>query len=382
MRDGRFTLLVVDDAEVNLRLLQIVLEDDYDTYCVDSGTACLSCLSEVQPDLVLLDVMLPDLNGHEVCRRMKSGPATRDIPIIFVSAAVTSEERLAGYEAGGDEYVTKPFDIEELIQKIESSLDVRRQEIALKGTAEEATQVAKEALIGSSELGTLNNYVRRSAHAKSYKELSKNLFEATRNLGLNCSVVLHTDAGAEYFGCAENSLEAKLLEKFHGAERFADLLTRTVVNASNCSILVKNMPVDDTARYGRLKDHLAAVVDATESRIESLELLMSINVRRDSAIRSLICSNDEQLASIQTQLADQDVQRRDIMMNLLVTVENQLLTMGLDDDQEHRLVKMLDEGVQKVDALPNIADDIAASFQHAKQTLNRLLDEQPVSGSA
>jgi len=381
MRNGRFTVLVVDDAEMNLRLLKIVLEDDYDIHCVESGTACLSCLSEVQPDLVLLDVILPDLSGHEVCRLMKSGPGTRDIPIIFVSAAVTPEERLAGYEVGGDEYVTKPYDVEELIQKIEGSLMVRNQELAFKASAEEASQVAKEALIGSSELGTLNSYVRSSARAMSYKKLSEELFEATRSLGLNCSVVLHTDVGSQYFGCNEKSLEARLLEKFQGAARFADFQARAVVNATNCSILVKNMPLNDSARYGRLKDHLAAIVDATENRIESLGLLLSINIRRDSAIRSLISSNDEQLASIRSQLAEQDAQRRDIMLNLLVTVENQLLSMGLDDDQERHLVKMLDEGVQKVDALPDIAEDITASFQHAKHTLNRLLDEQPGSAN-
>lgn len=379
MRNGRFTVLLVDDVEVNLRMLQIVLEDDYDIHCVDSGTACLSCLADVQPDLVLLDVMLPDLSGHEVCRLMKKGPATRDIPIIFVSAAITPEERLAGYEVGGDEYVTKPFDIEELIQKVEGSLKTRRQELALKASADEAGQVAREALIGSSELGTLNSFVRRSARAMTYQDLAGNLLESVRNFGLNCSVVLHTDTGPLYFACGENSLEARLLEKFNGAEQFTDFQTRTVVNATSCAILVKNMPLDDSARYGRLKDHLAAVVDATDCRIESLQVLMSINSRRDSAIRSLISSNDEQLATIRTQLADQESQRRAIMMNLLETVEERLLTMGLDDDQERRLVRMLDEGVQKVYALPDIAEDIAASFQHAKQTLNRLLNEQSVS---
>lgn len=377
MTDKHFTVMVVDDAEENLRLLQIMLEDDYQLALCRSGTECLSSIVELAPDLVLLDVHMPGTDGYEVCRQLKQNPETRDIPVMFVSAMTSVEERLAGYEAGGEEYVTKPFDVEELLRKIAAALAERDAELKLEARALEAQAVAQDALISSSELGVVNHYSRMSSQAGSYSALAKSLFDATRNLGLNCSLGFRTDSGPMFFGCSESSLEASLLEKFIGGIKIVDFNARTLVNTPNCSILIKNMPLSDPTRYGRLKDHLATIADVTEGRFESLQLVQNAAEQRAAAIRTLIDSNDSQLEYILTELAERDAQRKQIMMNMLVNVEDQLFSMGLDDDQEKHLVKMLDDSVQQVDALPSIGREVAASFEEAKQKLGRLLNEQP-----
>tara|TARA_R110002072_G_scaffold64_2_gene307 strand:+ start:7467 stop:8615 length:1149 start_codon:yes stop_codon:yes gene_type:complete len=381
MQEEQLKLVVVDDAQENLRLLDAILGDDFELHLFTSALDCLDHLTELKPDLVLLDVIMPGMDGYELCRRLKSDPATDDIPVIFISAGTTPEERLAGYEAGGDEYVVKPFDVEELLNKIERSLDARREEIKLRVAAEEATRVAKAALIGSNELATLNRYVRNSAHATSYDDLAEHLLEAIRGFGLSCGLVLHTDSGSSFFGCTADSIEGTLLEKFNGSpERIMDYQARTIVNASRCTILVKNMPVNDEPRYVRLKEHLAAAVDATESRMESLEMILNASERRFETIRQVMNKNDQQLTEIQSRIANSEAERRAIMTQLLTEVEARLFGMGLEDDQEVKLVKMLDEGVQKVYALPSIGEEIEASFKAANKSLSRLLSEQPAPG--
>ena len=155
MFDVRCKVMIVEDAVENQQLLEGLLEDSYDLSMAESAEECLARLGHEQPDLVLLDVGLPGMDGYEVCRHIKADSATRDIAIIFVSAAASAEERLAGYEAGGDEYVTKPFTADELLGKVERSLQARQEEHHLRKTIVEAQKVAQQALISSSELGGL-----------------------------------------------------------------------------------------------------------------------------------------------------------------------------------------------------------------------------------
>ncbi|MEO6624077.1 MAG: response regulator [Burkholderiaceae bacterium] len=106
----RPTVLIVDDTPANLDLLVEVLRKDYRTTVAISGERALRLIGEgPAPDLVLLDVMMPGLNGYEVCRRLKADPATRSIPVIFVTALSDVDDEARGLELGGVDYLTKPF---------------------------------------------------------------------------------------------------------------------------------------------------------------------------------------------------------------------------------------------------------------------------------
>ena len=111
-------ILVFDDDLSIISFLREILETEYVLKTATSGEEALSSLSSFQPDIVLLDVMMPGINGYETCRRIKSSEDFAHIKILFLSAKVTLEERLNGYNAGGDDYVTKPFESEELLAKI------------------------------------------------------------------------------------------------------------------------------------------------------------------------------------------------------------------------------------------------------------------------
>ncbi|RDH91297.1 MAG: response regulator [endosymbiont of Seepiophila jonesi] len=125
--DHKFWIIGVDDEPQNLEILEEILGDQFELTLVSSGRACLDEANVAPPDLILLDVNIQGMDGLEVCRRLKAEPDTSDIPVIFVSAYSKLEERLAGYRAGGDDYVTKPFDDEELLIKVKLALATKRQ---------------------------------------------------------------------------------------------------------------------------------------------------------------------------------------------------------------------------------------------------------------
>ncbi|NJL02012.1 MAG: response regulator [Spirulinaceae cyanobacterium RM2_2_10] len=120
-------ILVVDDLPDNLRLLAILLnEQGYEIRLAPSGAMALSSLSHFQPDLILLDIMMPEMDGYEVCQRLKADECHRAIPIIFLSALDSAADKVRGFQLGAADYLTKPFQSEEAIARIEHQLTLQR----------------------------------------------------------------------------------------------------------------------------------------------------------------------------------------------------------------------------------------------------------------
>ncbi len=115
-------ILVVDDDQTNLRFLNEVLKDDYDLLTVATGEEALEEIDRFKPGIVLLDIMLPGIDGYEVCREIRKNSNFSKIKIILISAKAMANEKQKGYEAGGDAYITKPFDHLDLMAAIKQMI--------------------------------------------------------------------------------------------------------------------------------------------------------------------------------------------------------------------------------------------------------------------
>jgi signal transduction histidine kinase len=119
-------ILIVDDVPANLELLSSLLtERGYDVRPTLSGAMALKSVQAAPPDLILLDINMPKMNGYEVCNRLKADETTRDIPVIFISALDETVDKIKAFGTGGLDYVTKPFQIEEVVARIETHLALR-----------------------------------------------------------------------------------------------------------------------------------------------------------------------------------------------------------------------------------------------------------------
>ncbi len=126
-------ILVVDDTPENLRLLSTMLSQrGYTPRCVINGQMALRACNSNPPDLILLDIMMPEMNGYEVCEHLKNDPITRDIPVIFISAKDEVFDKVNAFAVGGVDYISKPFQFEEVLVRIESHLTLRKLQNQLK----------------------------------------------------------------------------------------------------------------------------------------------------------------------------------------------------------------------------------------------------------
>ena len=122
-------ILIVDDVPDNIRLLGNILQQEgYQINGAKDGLQALKVAAKVIPDLILLDVMMPEPNGFETCQRLKDNPVTQDIPIIFLTAMDQVNDMVKGFQAGAVDYITKPFNTLELLVRIRTQLELKRAE--------------------------------------------------------------------------------------------------------------------------------------------------------------------------------------------------------------------------------------------------------------
>ncbi len=138
-------ILIVDDEEANLQLIGKILQNlDVDITLASSGKEALQLLKSLVPDLIILDIIMPSMSGFDVCRKIKSRKPTSEVPIIFLSAKVDSEDIIKGFDIGARDYITKPFIKEELVARVEAQLNIITNEKKIKNLNNNLEEKVKE----------------------------------------------------------------------------------------------------------------------------------------------------------------------------------------------------------------------------------------------
>ena len=170
------SILLVDDVPKNIQLLGSILkQESYDLEYATSGKEALEWLSSKKFDLILLDIMMPEIDGIELCKRIKEDPSTREISVIFLTAKADAQSIINGFEAGAVDYITKPFNIRELLMRVKTHLTIHNQ----RKQIEQKSQFEKKifSVIGHdlrSPVGNIRSYI------DAYLSVNENLDSATQ----------------------------------------------------------------------------------------------------------------------------------------------------------------------------------------------------------
>jgi diguanylate cyclase (GGDEF)-like protein len=159
------TILIVDDVQDNIDLLCSLLTcRGFSTQSASNGAIALELAESTLPDLVLLDICMPQMNGYQICEQLKANGATKDIPIIFVSALDELPDKIKAFQLGGVDYITKPFHSLELIARIELHLSLRRLQQQLEQQNERLRAEVRDRRAAETALQLANQELQRIAH--------------------------------------------------------------------------------------------------------------------------------------------------------------------------------------------------------------------------
>jgi CheY-like chemotaxis protein len=274
-------ILVVDDQQANLESLQLILKFNYQVTLASSGQACLDHLASATPDLILLDVDMPMMDGLTVCRMIKANPATSEIPVIFVSALSRLSERLAGYRAGADDYISKPYDAEELLLKIRIALNNRYDLETAQQRSVVIREEMEESQALSTELGEIAKFIGGTLECDDVRSLGEQMLVSLERFGLR--VIVRMIPNGHYFSHAGEVgiLDQEMMESMYEKGRTVDFGQRTLINTESVSLLVRNMPIHDADRYQRWKANVKLMVEVVNQRISDVQRLIDKQGERE-----------------------------------------------------------------------------------------------------
>lgn len=267
-------LLVVDDSEIDIEIAKCALEDKYDLLIANSGQECLDLVAECKPDLILLDIVMRDMDGYEVCKKLKSSDETAFIPIIFLSALDQFTDKLEGFACGAEEYVSKPFDDNDLLKKLEAMLALSQSQQALYERYRENKRYSVTPRNRSAkffELSELVNFQRNCSRCNNYLELGSLVADTCHALGLDVCIQMNTTQGMHYTGCKENTLEADFLRTSFHNKKEIHTRTRSLFFSKNITLLVKNIAQDNSDNYKWIAESVQLIADAANHRIDIID---------------------------------------------------------------------------------------------------------------
>jgi two-component system sensor histidine kinase/response regulator len=172
-------ILLVDDTPDNLRLLStMLLEQEYEVRSVRSGSAALMGVQGQPPDLILLDITMPGMSGYEVCERLKGNPETRDIPIIFISALNEVFDKVKAFTVGGVDYISKPFQVEEVLVRVENQLALRRLQIQVQERNQQLESAEAELRRALEQERALNQRIEELATLEERNRIARDIHDS------------------------------------------------------------------------------------------------------------------------------------------------------------------------------------------------------------
>jgi len=341
MEEEKPRVLIVDDSRGDIRIVNENLKELYTTLAATDGEKALAiAVKDPKPDLILMDVEMPGMNGYETCQKLKSNPETADIDVIFVSAHDTVDEIVAGYDAGGTDYLTKPIEPQELKKKIKIAIDNRRRNNEISSERLSVEKIAFTAMNSAGEQGVVMGFLKSSFTVKHLEELADLIVSTVDTFDLVNTVQIRTKDKVIDRASSNTiiPLEQELLTRLKDQSRIIEKGQRAIFNFGEVSLLIKNI-CEDRDKWGRLKDNLSLLLEGAVAKYESISFT--------DRVSSVIESSKKSLAVIEEEQKAHKKQSQDIVDKMLINLEESYNSLGLLNTQEEMLTELVQGGVNE-----------------------------------
>lgn len=368
-------VLIVDDDDFMLDFIHEALSETCQVITADSGCTALEMARSKAPALILADIQMPEMDGYELCRQIKDDFEISDTPVLFLSALDAIEDRLRGFEVGGEDFVLKPVNPKVLEAKVANVLKLISERTQLKSQAQYATNTALLAMTSMSETGLMLEGIKFFNQSKTPLELANAVLKALSLFEIDSVVELLLPGGqtlALNLRGPATELEISVVQHMAKMDRIIQFKTRMSITYPHVRCLISNMPIDDPDRCGRLRDHLAMLVEAAEIRLESINTSAQSS-QRGHAIDSTIKNLTTTLANIDEMQRSGRASASIILNNVMMKVELALVGLELTERQESALMTIIQDGLEDVSssllAEAHFQDQLSNAIQELQNTI-------------
>lgn len=372
--ENNLRVFVVDDDAIILDVLRATLAAECELHTFASAEACLGALVDVKPDLFLLDVSMPVMDGYALCRQLKDDWDTQDIPVVFISASDNNETRMLCYEAGGDDFIQKPFDPAELLSKLGVAGRILAEKKALREQAGYAQRTAMAAMVSMGELGVVLQFLSKSFACNTLDELAAALLDAMQQYDLQAAVQMRI--GDEVLTLSHNGrnvpLEVSVLNHVRESGRIFQFKSRCVFNYGQVTLLVKNMPLEDAERCGRIRDNGALLAEGADARLRAIETEM-LAARRRAGIESALPRLYSTLDGVQANYRRNCFELTQVMIDFQEQLAKAFISLGLMERQEEQLSSMANDFVTRLVGMQDASLEIVGHLEALAEDLKVLL---------
>ena len=371
---AEYTVFVVDDANVNRRILESALEKDYTVESFASGKECLERLKAITPDLFLLDVDMPEMDGFTLCRQIRSDARSQAIPVIFVSALDDLESRLAGYDAGGDDFIVKPFSFPEVKKKIELLRRAGEEKSSLLGKLDESASLTSRVMSTLDEYAVLVNFLKSLNGVRVFSALAGVVLEMLQKYGLKGALQLRLpgeELTLNHLG-EVTPLEASIISHVRTLGTVESFKNRASFNFERATMLISNMPVGDPEACDRLRDHLAMAIEAVDARllmIQTRQAADATHAEISEALQAL--ANASRTVTERHKLAQ--FNGADILHSMQSELRGEFASLGMSETQEDAIHAIIERRTDQLVGVFDFSNDTEKALADLSERLRHVL---------
>lgn len=368
-----FKVYVVDDDPVILESMCAILGDDCLVEIFGDAESCLGRLEQESPDMFLLDVCLPGMNGYDLCRRVKDDGALAHIPVTFVSSHDTSEARLNGYDAGGEDFVVKPFDPAELWRKVRVAQQIMQNRRSLQEQIEAAEYLSSLALAGMDEGGIALQFMSQLIAYDNERQVAEGLLDLMKRYRLE-GVVQTRIAGRQLTLSAAGTnlpLETSVLDHVKDMGRIFEFRNRGVHNFERVSLMINNLPLNDPDYCGRLRDNLSIAAQGADSRLRAIAI-EEAGQRHHAGIQKAMESIRALIGDMRKVHEEDRISSSSLILALEESLADSFVHLGLTDNQERFLANLVDDFMRRLVAQLDRGEENYKALQKLGEQLEQL----------
>lgn len=359
-------LLFASESVIHFCLKQ-KLEQEFLLSIASNSEQLEKISNEQTPQLVLIERNLATIDGADISELINNICGNKEIPTIFITDEALDDN------ADINDIICKSCKDEDFISQIKLTIHFHDKIREQNQIIDETRQMAFSAMSQSGEIGQILHFMRDSFECDTFEKLGNRILESMENQSLNTVVRFDTNPPIYFSHESEVArLDKEILDRLHMMERIVDFGIRSLYNFENISLLVKNMPLDDADKYGRIKDNVCLILEAADSKVKAINNEAALRIR-DNSISKVIESSKEALKNIEAAFQENATKNAEIMLQLKEKIEWSFLQLGLSEDQEHEIAEIVQEAENKSTALYESGLQIEDQLVHLTSKLNEII---------